>query len=1088
MSETYKDIAQDIADLSGEQRELLELLLREGKVDASRLPITRLGGDVKSPPLSFAQQRLWFFEQLTPGTPIYNIFAGVRLRGALNAMTLRQCFAEVARRHEVLRATFKTVDGQPSQVIEADAPLDFRIVDLTGLPEAEREPQARRLAARESQRPCDLARGPLLRVVLLRCDEREHILLLTMHHIVGDAWSLGILVEEVAALYDAFNEGRLSPLAELPIQYADFAHWQRSWLQGEVLETQLAYWQRQLAGASPVLELPTDRPRPSVQRFRGSVKSFFLPAELTEGLTRLSRQQGGTLFMTMVAALQTLLHFYSGQEDISIGAPVVNRSRAELEKLIGFFVNTLVIRTDCSGDPSFIELLERVRRTVVDAQSHQDLPFEKLVEVLQPDRDLSHAPLFQVVLSLDNTPPPDALSLSSLSLSPFEIETRTARLDLHLTIVATTKGLAGSLEYNSDLFDPATIDRMIGHFRTLLEGIVADPSRKISSLPLLTDAERDQLLRQWNETQTKFPDDSCVQELFETRAAHVPDSVALISGDGHVSYSELNRRANQLAHYLLKLGVGPEVRVAVCMRRTPEMIVAILGVLKAGGAYVPLDPAYPQERLSFILEDSGAPLVLTEGDLLEDLLTSYAQKIYLDEEQAAIAEEAVENTVSGAVSDNLAYVIYTSGSTGLPKATLVGHKGLCNLVEAQIRAFDVRPDSRVLQFASPSFDASVSEIFKTLVAGAALILPDENSLLPGPEFVRQLREQAVTNITLPPSVLALLPPEEVPALRVVVAAGEECSAEVAARWAHGRLFLNAYGPTEATVCASIARCVGDDRRPTVGRPMENATLFLLDEHLRPVPIGMPGQVFIGGVGLARGYQGRADLTAERFIPHPFSESPGARLYKTGDLARYLPDGELDFLGRLDRQVKVRGYRIELGEVEAALSAHHSVSEAVVTILEDSPGNRRLVAYVVPSEAASYDADAARRHLQERLPEFMLPSEFVTLDAMPLTPNGKIDRRALPRPEPDGGGEDGSFAAPRTPLEEQLVKIWAEVLGVERIGIHDNFFELRGHSLSLIQVAFLVQETLGCELPLQIFFLAPTIAELSKEIETARQEG
>jgi amino acid adenylation domain-containing protein len=1088
MSQVSRDIAGDVAELSAEQKELLELLMREEQLDASDPPIVRTAIDRGSLPLSFAQERLWFFDQLNPGSPVYNLFTGARVKGPLNPATLQQCFGEVVRRHEPLRATFATVEGQPAQVVKRAVPLALAYIDLSGLSAEEFEAQAQRLAIQEARRPFNLTRGPLLRVTLLGRSMREHVLLLTMHHIISDAWSMGLLADEVASHYQTFSTGVPSRLPDLSIQYSDFAAWQRSWLHGEVLESQLDYWQRQLAGASPVLALPTDRPRPAVQRFRGASQSFLVPAALTEGLKRLTQNYKATLFTTITAALQTLLHVYTNQNDISIGAPVVNRSRSELEELIGFFVNTLVLRTDFSDDPSFAELLGRVRETVFDAQAHQDVPFEKLVEVLQPERDLSHAPLFQVAFSLDNTPA-NVGTVPALSFSPFEIDTKNARLDLHLTIVETSKGLAGSLEYNSDLFDAATVERMIGHFQTLLAGVVANPGQRISELPLLSEGERHRLMVEWNETRREFAANRCAHELFEEQVSRTPDAVALLTENGHISYFELNRRANQLAHFLRQYGVGPEVKVAVSMRRSPEMIIAILGILKAGGAYVPIDPTYPSERLSFILEDASVPLVLTAGNLLENLLTFFAQKIYLDAEWDTISSQPSHNPAAVTTSDNLVYAIYTSGSTGgVPKAALLNHRGLCNLVAAQARAFGVRPGGRVLQFASASFDASVSEVFVTLAAGATLVLPTEESLLPGPPFLAWMREQAITAVTLPPSVLSVLPAGEVCTLEVVIAAGEECPADVVSRWSRGLRFLNAYGPTETTVCATIAECHDDGRRPSIGRPIDNTKLYLLNRHFKLVPIGVPGELYVDSIGLAWGYQGNPELTAQRFVPHPFGAEPGARLYRTGDLARYLPNGDVDFLGRVDRQVKIRGYRIELAEIEAALTTHRTVREAVVLARQDRLGEKQLIAYVVPHEGEECDIVELWRFLRGKLPTFMLPSELITLKSLPLTPNGKIDRRALPAAQQTGDENGESYDAPRTQLEEQLVNIWTEVLGVERVGIHDDFFELRGHSLSLIQVAFRVQETLGCELPLQIFFLAPTIEALAKEIESARAQA
>lgn len=1084
MSQPQRDIAADIAELSPEQRELLELLMREEQLDASNLPISPASLEPDSLPLSFAQERLWFIDQLSPESPAYNIYIGARTKGALNIATLRQCFAEIVRRHEVLRATFTSVAGRPVQVVTHAAAPAFAYIDLSDLPAAEFEAHARRLALQEARRPFDLTRGPLLRVTLLGHSANDHILLLTMHHIISDAWSMSILAGEVSRLYQSYSTGAPSPLAELRIQYSDYAAWQRSTIQGEVLESQLDYWRRQLAGAPPMLALPADRPRPAVQRFRGRSKSFLVPAALADQLKQLSKQCKVTLFTTLTAALQTLLYLYSYQDDVSIGAPVSNRNRSELEGMIGFFVNTLVLRTDLSGDPTFAELLERVRETVVGAQAHQDVPFEKLVEVLQPERDLSHTPLFQVAFSFDNTPD-NAGAVPALTFVPFEIDTRNARFDLQLTLSEISRGLAGSLEYNSDLFDGPTIDRLIEHFQTLLAAVVANPGCRISELPLLGEEERQRLLVELNQTQREFASDRCAHELFEEQAKRTPDAIALASEDVQLSYSELNRRTNQLAHYLRQLGVGPEVKVAVSMRRSPDLVVAILGIMKAGGAFVPLDSSYPTERLSFMLDDAGVPFILSAGNLLENLFTFFAQKIYLDAEWEGISAQPDHDPAPSTSSDNLAYAIYTSGTTGLPNAVMLSHRGLCNMATALGRAFGVTQNSRVLQYATASFDASVSEIFVTLTAGATLVFPTEESLLPGPSFLARMREQAITEVLLPPSVLSALPPGEVSPLKTVIAGGEECPAEVVTRWGKERRFLNAYGPTEITVCATIGECSEDGHRPSIGRPIDNTKTYLLNRHLKPVPVGIPGELYLDSVGLARGYQGKPDLTAQSFIPHPFAGEPGARLYRTGDIARYLPDGNIDFLRRVDRQVKVRGYRIELAEIEAVLLTHKTVSEAVVVAREDSAREKRLVAYVVPREGEQCDVLELWPFLRGKLPAYMLPSDLVTLQSLPLTPNGKIDRRALPAPQELG---DDSGGTPRSELEEQLAKIWAEVLGVDKVGIHDDFFELRGHSLSLIEVAFRVQETLGCELPLQIFFLAPTIAQLAKEIETARTQA
>ncbi len=722
---------------------------------------------------------------------------------------------ELVRRHESLRVTFDIVEGRLIQVIQPALPLPLPIIDLSELPDAEREPEALSLALNEAQRPFDLSSGPLLRVGLLRLAEEEHVALITMHHIVSDGWSTGVFIREVAALYEAYTTGAASPLAELPIQYADYAAWQRGWLQGEVLDEQLGYWRKQLGGELPTLELPTDKPRPAEQTYKGAHQQFTLKPDTARALKALSRAEGSTLFMTLLAAFQTLLHRYTGQDDICVGTPVASRNRAEVEGLIGFFVNTLVLRTDLAGQPSFRALLKRVREVALDAYAHQDVPFEKLVEELQPDREMSRAPLAQVFFTLEN-PQRESLVLPGLVLTPMESEPGTVKYDLVLGIADTGDEVRARLDYNVDLFHADTIARMVGHFETLLDGIVTNPDARLANLSLLPAAERAQLLDEWNDTTAEFSSAHCIQQLFEQHVARTPDAVALTYEDTQLTYAELNARANQLAHHLRGLGVQPEVRVGLCMERSLDTVVGLLGIMKAGGVYVPLDPAYPQERLTFMLADARVHVLLTQQQLLELLPLYDAHTVCLDTDWATISHERTENPADHPAPDNLAYLIYTSGSTGRPKGTMLQHRGLCNMIEAQIKLFDVRPDSRVLQFASLSFDASVSEIFMALCAGATLCLAPGQLLLPGPGLVELLRAQAITTVTFPPAVLAMLPDGPLPALRTIIAAGEACSADIAARWSDGRLFINAYGPTEATVCATAADCSNMTTKPTIG--------------------------------------------------------------------------------------------------------------------------------------------------------------------------------------------------------------------------------------------------------------------------------
>ncbi len=1072
------------APLLSQYAQQVELALRE----ASGLqipPITPAPDHHEALPLSFSQQRLWFLDQLEPGNLFYNIPMAVRLRGKLDLSVLERSLSEVVRRQASLRTTFAEKDGQPVQVIAPQAYVPLPVTDLLGLEESQREERVGQLAQAEARRPFDLHQGPLLRAQVLRLAPQEHVVLLTMHHIVSDGWSTGVLIRELGQLYNAFSSNRPSPLPDLPIQYIDYAQWQRAWLGGQELERQLAYWKEKL-GAHPVmLELPTDRPRPAVKSSRGATLGFTLSKDLSDAIKALSREEGATLFMTLLAAFQTLLYRYTGQENISVGTAIANRHRAEVEDLIGFFVNMLVLQTDLSGGPGFRELLARVRETALGAYAHQDLPFEILVEALHPQRDLSHTPLFQVAFTMD-TAVGASLKLPGLSLDLIETDNQTAKFDLTLLMSDTPTGLSGSFEYDADLFDEATIRRMAGHLETLLAGVVANPEQPIDSLPLLTAAEQQQLLVDWNRTEMPTPTGRCAHELFEARALQRPNAPAVLFEDQQLSYAELNARANQLAHFLLKQGVGPEVLVGILMDRSPEMVVAILGTLKAGGAYLPLDPRYPQERLAFMMEDAHIPLLLTQEFLAPVLPPHAARTIPIDAGWPEIGQESQENLASGVLPENLAYVIYTSGSTGKPKGAMLRHRGLSNLTEVQRRAFGIREGSRVLQFSPLSFDASVWETFMALANGAALVLARQEVLASGQDLVRLLREKQVTNVTLPPSVLRVLPVENLPALETVIAAGEACPADLVARWAPGRSFFNAYGPTETTVCASMFLC--DEKKvepPPIGRPVGNARLYVLDKHMQPVPVGIPGELHVGGVSLARGYLNRPELTAEKFVSDPFSGKPGARLYKTGDRVRYRPDGNLEFQGRVDNQVKIRGFRIELGEVENALERHPGVREAAVISREDTPGVPRLVAYLVAAAQPAPASGELRMFLRQTLPEYMLPAFFVFMEAMPMTPSAKVDRKALPAPDLSRPDLESAYVAPRNAVEEKLAAICKDLLGIEKVGVFDNFFELGGHSLLATQFISHVREALQVEIPLRAIFEGPTVAELALEVERAK---
>ncbi len=1051
-------------------------------------------------PTSFAQQRLWFLDRLFPGNSFYNVATALRLIGLLNLAALEQTFNEIVRRHEALRTTFRMLEGQSVQVIAPKLTIPLPVVDLQNLSSPEQQAETRRLAAEERSRPFDLSQEPLLRVRLLQLDSSEHILLLNLHHIVCDGWSIGVLIRELGALYTAFTSNQPSPLPELPLQYADFADWQREWLQGEVLETQRGYWKQQLDNL-PLLNLPTDRPRPATPTYRGATQFLELPKSLSEALEVLSQRQGVTLFMTLLAAFQTLLYRYTQQTDIVVGCAIANRNRQEIEQLIGFFVNSLVLRTNLSGNPTFLELLGRVREVALEAYAHQDLPFEKLVEELHPERNLSHHPLFQVTFSLQNTPI-ESLKLPGLTLSQLEFDNPSAKFDLEFHMWESPECLRGQVVYSTDLFDDSTIARLLGHFQMLLEGIVVNPQQRLCDLPLLTERERHQRLVEWNDT-SKGRGEKSFHELFEEQVERSPNAIALVFEGEQLTYRELNNRSNQLAHHLQKLGVEPDVLVGLCLERSAEMIVGLLGILKAGGAYVPLDPTYPQERLDFMLEDAQVSVLLTHSLLAplfkrgaEGALPPGLSIVCVDQNSegnaysttTANASQSQKNLFTGVTPDNLAYVIYTSGSTGKPKGVLVQHRGLCNLSEAQIQAFDLQPSNRILQFASLSFDASIFEIVMALRTGATLYLARRESLLPGVALLRLLRDNAITHVTLPPSVLAVLPAQELPALRTIISAGEPCSIDIVRRWASGRRFFNAYGPTEATVWSTVAELSDDSEQSVIGRPIANTQVYILDSHLQPLPIGVSGELYIGGDGLARGYLNQPELTAVAFIPTPFSDKPGTRLYKTGDLARYQPDGNIEFLGRIDEQVKIRGFRIELGEIEAVLNQHPDVKEAIAT--EDVSGNKRLIAYVVPnaqlnhpkSKIQNLTSNSLRHVLKQKLPEYMIPSTFIVLEALPLLPNGKVDRRALKTLSKDQTEPVEAYIAPRTPTEEAIAQIWAEVLKCHRIGIRDNFFELGGDSLLAVRLIAQIHQQFERELPLSTLFLTPTIEGLASTLE------
>ncbi|HEY3304677.1 MAG TPA: amino acid adenylation domain-containing protein [Candidatus Binatia bacterium] len=1348
-----------------------------------------------SVPLSFAQQRLWFLDQLEPDNPLYNVPTALRLSGKLSVELLRRSLDAIVARHEALRTTFVPLDGIPVQVIGAYRPVELTVIDLAQGSPSEREAKLRLALKEESRRPFKLSADLMLRATLARLDDDDHVLLLVMHHIASDGWSREILFHELAVLYRAFAEGKPEPLPERPIQYADFAVWQRERLQGKILEDQLSYWKQRLAGLT-VLDLPIDHPRPAVQSFRGARQSFALPKALCDELKAFSRRQGLTLFMTLLSAFQVLLHRYTGQDDIVIGSPIAGRTRAEIEELIGLFINTLVLRGDLSGDPKFTELLARVRQAALEAYEHQELPFEKLVEELRPERDPSRSPLFQVMFVLQNMPR-TALELAGVTVTPLEVDSGTAKFDLTLSMAEQAGLLRATLEYSADLFEEATIERMAGHFQTLLEGIVRNPDQRLSELRILTEAERHRILIEWNDTKRDYPTDKCIHELFEEQVERTPDAVAVVfpstgsgqSEDRQLTYGELNRRANQLAHYLKKRGVGPEALVGLCVERSLEMVVGLLGILKAGGAYLPLDTSSPNKRLAFILQDAHIAVLLTQRRLAEGLSDEVRHTICLDTDWQAVARESDANPVSSTKGENLAYVIYTSGSTGTPKGVLVEHRQILNYVKGISDRLHLEPGAGFAMVQPLSVDSSQTVIFPALISGGCLHVISEDRAADPRALGDYFRRFPIDLLKIAPSHLAALhissPPERLLPRRWLVLGGEASRRD----WVENLRPLtrcstfNHYGPTEATVGAltfAIGREQSDHASSTVpiGRPLPNIHVYILDPHGQPLPVGIPGELHIGGSGVTRGYLNRPELTTEKFIPNPFSDEPGARLYKSGDVARYLPDGNIEFLGRADHQVKIRGFRVELGEIEAVLGQHPDVRDVTVLAREDIPGRQRLVAYIVankerapttggrqryrlpnhmavaqlnkyetdyiyeeiferqaylkhgiairegdcvfdvganiglftifvrqmcktarvyafepnpfafeilslnaslyapgaklfdcglsnetktasftffpgfslfsgfyadaqiekevvktfmlnqqkagkahmaelleqadgilderfspttlpvrsrtlsavmeeegvecidllkinaekseldvlngindvdwkkikqivlevdvqenlrailsllerqgydfivkqdallentqlryvyairPSEGrrlernaeraeiepipmlsdSSLSPDEVRRFLRERLPEHMVPSALVFLQALPLTPHGKVDRRALPAPEQTRPELESSYITPRTEVENVLAAVWMKVLKLGQVGIHDNFFDLGGHSLLATQVISRLREAFHVETPMRALFESPTVAGLAKYIESVRQEA
>jgi aspartate racemase len=1027
--------------------------------------------------LSFGQMRVWLLDQLEPGGTSYTIPALFRLNGDLNASVLEQSLNEIIRRHEPLRTYFVSVDGVPVQKIAPLQQFKIPVVDLQRLSETSRRSELSRLASLDAAQPFDLTHAPLMRATLVKLGQNEHVFLFNVHHIAFDGWSVGVFIREMSVIYKAFLKGEPSPLPELSIQYVDFAAWQRAWMQGDVFRVQLDYWKTRLGGFLPVLELPFDRPRPAVQTYNGGNYIFTLSRRLTDSLKALSQQEDVTLFVTLLAAFQVLLLRYTEQEDMVVGTPIANRNQPEIEGLLGFFLNVLVMRTDLSGNPTVRELLRRVHETALGAYAHQDLPFEKLVEELNPERYLSHSPVFQVLFSLLNQPM-QPLELPGVAPSRLEYHDGASKFDLSLFMEEADQRLTAWFEYNSDLFDEVTIERMGGHLKAILESIVSDPSQRLHQLTMLTHIEWRQLLDQWNDTRADYPNNVSLPELFQRQAAQTPDAIAVECGDRRWTYSQLDARSDQLAAFLQAVGVGPSVLVAVCVERSLEMVLALLGILKSGGAYVPLDPAHPADRIRFIVEDAQSPVLLTQQHLASDKTVSAARIICLDRDWPDIAKESSSPLPIPAAASDLAYVIYTSGSTGRPKGVQIEHRALVNFLSSMQREPGYSPDDVLLAVTTFSFDIAGLELFLPLINGGKVIVATRDTVVDGEALKEQLFTGNVTVMQATPTTWQLLLAADWmgKADLKILCGGEplppELAEELLPRCAE---LWNMYGPTETTVWSTCTRVVSS-KEVHIGRPIANTEVYILDPNLQPVPIGVTGELCIGGDGLARGYLNRPELTAEKFIRHPFKS--GARLYRTGDLAKYRPDGNIICLGRLDSQVKVRGYRVDLGEIEALLSDVPGVMQVVVALREE-----RLIAYYRSDSGQPVESSVCREILRTRLPDYMVPATYVLLTEIPLTPNGKVDRKALPSPDASPSTDSRTYMPPRTSTEKQLVTIWEEVLRRNPIGVNDNFFDLGGHSLLAVTLFRQIEREFSRRLPLASLFQNPTIRQLANLLKT-----
>jgi amino acid adenylation domain-containing protein len=1067
-----------------------QIRLSGGKILPSIEPVLRRDDPI---PTSFGQQRLWFIQQMEKENVAYNISAAVRIRGRVNITALEQAVLCIITRHETLRTTFADLDGTPHQVISSKARLDLPIVDIEALKCAENPEQIISLGLRqESRRAFDLTQGPLLRASLFRANGGEHIFSITMHHIISDGWSMSIFVRELLNLYEAYTHSDQSTLPWLPLQYADYAVWQRDLFKDVELETEIGFWRGQVSGIEP-LALPADRPRPSIQTYSGARQTLFLDGRLVGGLRLVGQENNATLFMTLLASFQVLLSRYSGQDDISVGTPIAGRTQIELEPLIGMFVNMLIMRSRVDSRVSFRQLLSHVRETALGAYAHQHLPFEKLIEALRPSRDLSRTPLIQAMLILHNEPD-EPLAAPALDIERIVHDSETSKFDVTLSLSERDSGLAGFVEYNTDLFDAETIARMVDHFIVLLGSITANPGARISSLSLLSGAELNQVLVDWNQTQTDYDEDRSVNEIFESQAGGTPDALAITAGDEQITYGCLNQRANQFAWYLRALGIAQESPVIVCLPRSISLITTLLGILKASGCYVPVDPSLPLDRLEFMLTDSGARMAVTEYDLRPGSLPGDVTIVRPKQDWPDIARQPAAPLKSETTVDALLYLMYTSGSTGKPKAVLGTHRGAINRFRWMWNEFAFSPTDVCCMKTSGSFVDSVWECFGPLLAGIRTVIIPDKDVANAEEFFSILASREVTRIVLVPSLIESLVSQypnlgsRLPSLRFWISSGESLKGHLVESFARSvpkAQLVNLYGCSEVAADATWHEYSEnhEEDSPTIGRPIANTQVHVLATDMNPCPPRIPGEICLGGVGLARGYFGRSDATADRFVPNPFNRACGSRLYRTGDLGRYRPDGVLEFIGRTDNQVKLRGYRIETEEVERVLVAHPGVQQALVTLTGDQSSDKRLVAYFVPNRAVNSTVRELHSHSARFLPAYMVPSAYIAIDAFPLLASGKIDRSALPHFDRSHTllATTQVDRRPSTPIEKSLIAIWREVLGLDAVGLNDNFFDLGGHSLALLRVKAEILKRTGKEVALADLFTYPTVGLLSQRL-------